>query len=182
MLKKIGRKITNNIGLKILAALFAIILWIVVVNIDDPVKASSYTTSITFENQNYISSKNKYFEVLDGDNTISFLVSAKRSLHQKLSNADFKATADMEKIEYDEERGIYRVPVMITQSKYNSEKVTITSKNMYKEVVLDDLGKIQKPILAQAGGTVAEGCAWRSLYCRLQYCEDTGTCFHCKPD
>ena len=48
MLRRIVRKLTNNFGLKILAVLFAAILWIVVVNIDDPIKPYNYTTSITF--------------------------------------------------------------------------------------------------------------------------------------
>ena len=37
MLKNLAKKLTNNLGLKVLAVLFAIALWIVVVNIDDPV-------------------------------------------------------------------------------------------------------------------------------------------------
>ena len=36
MLRKLTKRITNNFGLKILAAVFAIILWMVVVNIEDP--------------------------------------------------------------------------------------------------------------------------------------------------
>lgn len=41
MLKNLAKKLTNNLGLKVLAVLFAIALWIVVVNIDDPVKPHS---------------------------------------------------------------------------------------------------------------------------------------------
>ena len=36
MLRKIVKTITNNFGLKVLAVLFAVVLWLVVVNIDDP--------------------------------------------------------------------------------------------------------------------------------------------------
>ena len=36
MLKKLKNLLTNNIGLKFLSVLFAMILWLVVVNIDDP--------------------------------------------------------------------------------------------------------------------------------------------------
>ena len=43
MLKNLAKKLTNNLGLKVLAVLFAIALWIVVVNIDDPVKPAQYT-------------------------------------------------------------------------------------------------------------------------------------------
>lgn len=159
MLRKIGRKITNNFGLKMLAALCAIVLWVVVVNIDDPITTRTYTTGIIFENQNYITSENKYFEVLDGNNTISFQISAKRTVHEKLMNTDFRATANMEKIEFDAEKQTYQVPVVVTQSKYRSDEVTLVSKNLYAKVALEDLGRLQKPIVPQTSGVVAEGCA-----------------------
>ena len=43
----------NNFGLKILAVLFAVVLWIVVVNIDDPSNSKPYTTSVSLENKSY---------------------------------------------------------------------------------------------------------------------------------
>lgn len=159
MLKALGKKITNNFGLKILAALFAVVLWVVVVNIDDPLKTRPYTTSVLPINDEYITSQGKYYEWLDGKNTITFNVSATRSIWDKLSSSDFSATADMEKIEYDEKNGTYRVPVSVATSKYNSSQVTISSKQLYLEVVLEDLGTCQKAISANTRGNVADGCA-----------------------
>ena len=46
MLKKITKLITNNFGLKILAVLFSIALWLVVVNIDDPKTTRTFTTTV----------------------------------------------------------------------------------------------------------------------------------------
>ena len=101
MVKKIGQKITHNFGLKLLAILFAIVLWIVVVNIDDPTQTLSYTTSVNLENTSYLTSMDKYYEVLEGTNTVTFRVTAKRSVHDKLNGSDFSAAANMGKIEYD---------------------------------------------------------------------------------
>ena len=42
MLNRIIRMITNNFGLKILAVVFAGVLWLAVVNIDDPVTTRSF--------------------------------------------------------------------------------------------------------------------------------------------
>ena len=56
MLQKFGKKVMNNFGLKILAVLFAVVLWIVVVNIDDPSNSKPYTTSVSLENKSYITS------------------------------------------------------------------------------------------------------------------------------
>lgn len=162
MLKKLGKKITNNFGLKLLAALFAAVLWIVVINIDDPTIVLTFTTSITAENTDYLTAQNKYFEVLDGKNTVTFNASAERSVLSEMSNSDFSATADMEKIEYNENTGTYRVPVTIVPKRYTN-KVTVTSKQLYLEVVLEDLGTSQKVIVANTKGTVADGCALGSL-------------------
>lgn len=162
MLRKLGKKITNNFGLKILAALFAVVLWIVVVNIDDPLKTKLYTTSVLPTNEAYITEQGKYYEWLDGKNTVSFNVTATRSVLEKLSSSDFSATADMEKIEYDEEGESYRVPIVIAVSKSSSD-VTISSKQLYLEVVLEDLGTCQKAITANTKGNVADGCALGSL-------------------
>ncbi len=49
MLKKLIRKLTNNFGLKILAALSAIILWVIVGSIDDPVGVQRFTASVSLK-------------------------------------------------------------------------------------------------------------------------------------
>lgn len=158
MLKKLGKKIINNFGLKLLAAMFAVVLWVIVVNIDDPVKVLPFTIAITMENEEFITSQNRYMEVLDGKNTVSFSVSAQRTIHEKITSSDFSAIADMEKIEYDAGSDTYRVPIEITANKY-SDDITITPKQKYLEVTLEDLGTVQKVITASTKGTVADGCA-----------------------
>ena len=85
MLQKFGKRVMNNFGLKILAVLFAVVLWIVVVNIDDPSNSKPYTTSVSLENKSYITSMGKWADYLDGKNTITFSVYAKRSVHNTLT-------------------------------------------------------------------------------------------------
>lgn len=158
MVGKLIRKVVNNFGLKFLAVLFALVLWVVVVNIDDPINVQSYTTSVTLVNENYITEQDKYYEVLGGDNTVSFSVSAKRSVQRELSNSDFKATADMQKIEHDEKSGNWRVPVTVSVQKAGND-VRIVSKQLYKEIELVDLGRTQIRIIADTKGMVADNCA-----------------------
>ena len=159
MVKKIGQKITHNFGLKLLAVLFAIVLWIVVVNIDDPTQIQSYTTSVNLENTSYLTSMDKYYEVLDGTNTVTFRVTAKRSVHDKLNGSDFSAAANMEKIEYDEKTETYRVPVTITAPQKYSKEIEMANKQNYIELSLEDLSRTQKVIKATTKGTVADGYA-----------------------
>ena len=70
MLQKFGKKVMNNFGLKVLAVLFSIVLWIVVVNIDDPSTSKPYTTSVSLENKSYITSMGKWADYLDGKNSL----------------------------------------------------------------------------------------------------------------
>lgn len=158
MFQKIGKKLMNNLGLKILAVLFAVILWEVVVNIDDPNQTRVYTTSVSLENKSYITDMGKWADYLDGKNTVTFSVYAKRSIHQNLSNSNFTATADAQKVEYDEQTGTYRVPVTISCNR-NSSSVTVTTKELYIDLELDDLASEQFPIKTDTTGTVADGCA-----------------------
>lgn len=65
MLRKLTKRITNNFGLKILAAVFAIILWMVVVNIEDPEKTKGFTIPVTIENNEYLSDMGKTYEILN---------------------------------------------------------------------------------------------------------------------
>lgn len=158
MLQRIGKKVMNNFGLKVLAVIFSVILWIVVVNIDDPQQTRTYTTSVSLENKSYISSMNKWADYLDGNNTITFYVQAKRSIQDKLSNSNFTATADAQKIEYNELTGTYRVPVTVTSNRNNND-ISITNKQLYLELELETLASKQYPVKTNTSGTVASGCA-----------------------
>ena len=81
MLKNLVKKLTNNIGLKLLAILSAIVLWMIVVNIDDPVVRRSLTTSVTLENTDYITTMNKYSDILNANSSVTFYYSAKRCVY-----------------------------------------------------------------------------------------------------
>ena len=160
MLKKLTRSVTNNFGLKIIALLFAIALWLVVVNIDDPVNSTNFSTTISIENSNYMTDQGKYFEVLDADMTVSFRVSVKRSYLKNLSNTDFKAVADMKNIE--EVDGKYRVPIDITATRYASS-VNFTGATQYREVSVENLVKKQFSITGASTGTPADNYALGTL-------------------
>ena len=136
MLQKFGKRVMNNFGLKILAVLFAVVLWIVVVNIDDPSNSKPYTTSVSLENKSYITSMGKWADYLDGKNTITFSVYAKRSVHNTLTNANFTATADAQKIEYDEKTGTYRVPVVFVLIGNCFEAESSSSRSRYRSLLV----------------------------------------------
>lgn len=158
MPRRIWKAVTNNLGLKILAAFFAVILWMVVVNIDDPKISTRFVTSVAIENGNYLTDQGKYYEVLNDSNTVVFTVTAKRSYIEKLSSTDFKAVADMKNATIDSETNVGRVPIDVTPLRYTAQ-VTISKATQNLEIKLEQLAHAQFIIGAQATGTLPQGCA-----------------------
>lgn len=158
MFRRTWKVITNNIGLKLLAGLFAVILWLVVVNIDDPKISQRFSAMVVVENAEYLTSQGKYFEVLDDTNTIVFTVTAKRSYIEKLSNTDFKAVANMENAVIDNEKRTGKVPIEVSALRYGS-LVTISKATQNLEISLDNLAQNQFIVGVETTGVVPDGCA-----------------------
>lgn len=155
---KILKTLTKNLGFKILAVVFAFILWLVVYNTDDPTVTVSYTTNVTVENASAVTEMNKCYEVLNGTNTVTFAVTAKRSVLNKLEDTDFTAVADMNRMIVNEEGDAANVPIEITSKRSNSS-LKYNGKNKYLEVSLEDLMKRRFIITADTSGKVADGYA-----------------------
>ena len=155
---KILKTLTKNLGFKILAVVFAFILWLVVYNTDDPTITVSYTTNVTVENASAVTDMNKCYEVLNGTNTVSFAVTAKRSVLNKLADTDFTAVADMNRMIVNEDGDKANVPIEITSKRSNSS-LKYNGKNKYLEVSLEDLMKRRFIITADTSGKVADGYA-----------------------
>lgn len=158
MANKILKTLVNNIGYKILAVVFAFILWLVVYNIDDPNKTVRFTTNVTVENESAVTDMNKCYEVLNGTNTVTFSVTAKRSVINKLEDTDFTATADMNRMIVDSDNKTARVPIEVTSRRSNSS-LKYNGKNQYMEISLDDLVSRRFMITADTTGQVADGYA-----------------------
>ena len=151
MKQKIINALTKDVGLKILAVVFSFLLWLVVVNIDDPTQTRTFTAVVTVTNEDVLKSAGKLYEIKDGVNTVSFRVTAKRSIIEKLSSSDFSATADMNSLENEE-----RIPVTIAAKSY-ANYITISSKQNYLYVVLEDEKTERFVIEAQTTGTIETG-------------------------
>ena len=132
MKQKILKALTKDVGLKILAFVFAFLLWLVVVNIDDPTQTRTFTSVVTVTNADVLKNAGKLYEIKDGVNTVSFRVTAKRSIIEKLSPSDFNAVADMKDLE-----NVDRIPVTISAKSY-ANSVSISSKQNYLYVELED--------------------------------------------
>lgn len=149
---RIKRAFTGNIGLKALALLFSVGLWLIVVNVDDPTQTRTFSAPVTVINEEVLTEAGRYYTIPDGNNTVSFRVTAKRSVIEKLSNTDFTATADMNFLENDS-----RIPVTVTVNN-GSNNVTVSSKRLYLQVVVGDEMMMKHEIVVETQGELSEGC------------------------
>ena len=156
MLKKILKKLTNNLGFKLLAVLFAFAMWLVVYNIDDPSSSKNFTATVTIQNAQSVSDMNKCYEVVDGTGTVSFRVTAKRSILEKLDYSDFTAIADMSLMNVSDDGTEGSVPIAISANNYTSS-VKVSGLTKYLKVSLEDLQEKQFVITADTKGKVADG-------------------------
>lgn len=152
MWMKIKKALTANIGFKILALVFSIALWMIVVNVDDPEQTKTFTATVQVINENVLTDQGKYYTLTDG-NTVSFRVTAQRSVLERLSSSDFTATADMNYLEDDE-----RIPVDITVNRYASS-VRISAQRLYLKVAVGDEMDARFSIRGETTGDPADGFA-----------------------
>ncbi len=149
---QINRLFTYNTGLKCLSLVAAALLWLLVVNLDDPTQSRNFTATVTLENEGDLTKQGKYYELPEG-NTVTFRVTARRSVIEDLSSSDFGATADFERLEDDE-----RIPIELT-AKRHTNALTLSSKTHYLKVLVQDLSETTFMVQAQETGKAADGFA-----------------------
>ena len=159
MKKNLLKSLTNNLGFKILAVIFAFTLWLVVYNIEDPTKTKTFSTNVTVENADAVTELNKCYEVVDGSNFVSFSVTAKRSVLDNMEDSDFTAAADMSKLVMGEDGKTAVVPIDISTSSKYSNSVKFNGSTKFMNVNLENLQSKQFVVSASTVGTVAEGYA-----------------------
>lgn len=104
-------KFTQNIGLKIMALLFAAVLWVIVVNADDPVVSAVYRdVPVTITNEDVVTNKGKVYQIVDDTHTVNVTVYATRSVISKISKDNISATADLSQMDVN----TYLVPIQAT--------------------------------------------------------------------
>lgn len=97
------KKLFNNLLLKILSVVAAVLLWLVVVNIDDAVTGRTFTgIKVNVINTDVLTEQGQMCRIDEGTDTVDITVYARRTVLNKMKKSDFTATADMKKnLRYD---------------------------------------------------------------------------------
>ena len=151
------KKLTDNLGLKIVALIVAVLLWYVVVNMTDPIITQTYkNVHVKILNADVITEQGNTLQVVDNSAVIpTVTVKAPRTVIQELgSNIDtIVATADMNKLLSDGAT----VPIDCTVSKYAEKIESIRPSSDYVRVSIEKRKIIQLPIGVTVSGDVEGG-------------------------
>lgn len=147
--------LTNNIGLKFLAVFIALVLWLAIVNIDDPEKMVTVTNiPISMTNEKAITDRDMVYNV-KSEQYVNITVSGKRSVVSNLTADDFRATASLKELSK-----VNSVPVEIS-AKNSSVGRRITVVKQSAQTVLVDVENVEErefdDILVEYTGKVADG-------------------------
>ena len=155
MLTKLKMSLTNNIGLKFLAVLLALGLWLGIVNVNDPEKTITVSNiPISVTNESAITSRDMVYNV-KSEQYLNITVSGKRSIVSNLSAEDFRATASLKELSK-----VNSIPVDVTTKNASlGRKITIVKQSA--QTILVDVENVEEKdftdLVVEYTGKVADG-------------------------
>ena len=149
------RALTKNLGLKVLALGFSILLWIIVVNIETPVIEKTYTgIPVMVTHPEIVTNPGNTYQIADESKTVSVTVKAKRSVLEDIEASDIRAVADMRKLDTST-RSL--IPVDITIPEFTGDYEEARSNPPNIQVTIETGTTETFPIIPTASGTLRDG-------------------------
>lgn len=159
----------NNLGLKVVALLFSILLWWSVVNVDDPIDKRNFVTDVELINTDIITNQGKSFQVVKSQ-TITVTVKARRKVLESIKTSDIVATADF--TEYDETTELVPIRVKVNGYESRCEEVLANPKNL--QLKTEDIVQKTFPVHTVKTGDVRSGYVVASMTPDPQYIDVSG--------
>lgn len=144
---------TNNLVLKISSLAIAFFVWIVVINISNPIVTRTQNVSLNVVNANVITDAGKTYSLM-GSNTVSVSYEVRTRDEGKISSSDFKASIDLGNM-YDI-TGAVPISVEVVNNK-NLIVGAVTSKPGIVRVGIEDLQRKEFTLTTKLIGTPSDG-------------------------
>lgn len=157
----------NNLSIKLIAIVGAVLVWLFIVNIDDPNKTRSFLVHVETTNEDALRAVNKVYEVVEGS-TASVSVTGKRSVVDNLEVGDIRATADLSDLS-----AVNAVAIKAELKKNVSSDVTLECNQVLK-VSLEDMETKQVKVTVETEGTPADGFTVGECIAKPNVIEVTG--------
>ena len=129
-------RLTRNLSLKILSLLIGVLVWLAVVNIDNPVITRSFILQdVELLNEAYIDATGKVALKTEEQTSIRVTVKGARKTLSRLSTSDIKATADLQQAVSLDTNPVM-IPINVTVSGIVSTNISVTPQNL--SITLED--------------------------------------------
>lgn len=150
-----GKKLTNNLGLKIGSILFAAVLWLLVTNINDPSTPVSFSdVPVKIINADLITNQGKVYEVLEDTDVIdSITLMVPRSIVSSISSKDnIVAIADMNNL-----TNLNTIQIEVSTNRYSDDIDSIRVSNETLKLNIEEKRSISIPLTTTTSGALQEG-------------------------
>ncbi|MCI5588086.1 MAG: CdaR family protein [Lachnospiraceae bacterium] len=159
--------VLNNIGIKLISVLIALIIWMTIINIDDPYKTRTFSVTVQTINEDALKSVNKVYEVIEG-RTANVKVKGKKSVVDKLSVDDIIATADLSDLS-----SVNAVVIVPALKKHISSDVILECNQVLK-VSLENMASKQVKVTVETMGIPEDGYTIGECIAKPNMIEVTG--------
>ena len=127
------RKITDNIPLKIMSVAIAVVLWLIVVNIDNPTGTNYYTLNdVELINKEYVEASDTIGKMCmpeQNQDSIKVAITATKKIRDKIKVTDISAVADLQQaVSLDTDPVM--VPITVTCNKLSPGNIEETPNNL----------------------------------------------------
>lgn len=149
------KRLTNNLGLRLVAILIAFLLWLIVVNVSDPDIMKTFSNiEIVIENEEILKDANLHYEVTS-TRTATVVLKGPRSVLSQMSSKDIIATANLRNLSAGNSVEIE----YLLAAPYNAMTSSIEYKNRTLAIWLDieSIETRTYPLQVRVSGEPADG-------------------------
>ena len=150
MIKKLLKRLENNLLLKLLSVLIAIVIWYVVVSGNDPVETQSYNVKITVANDTYIANGKQIYRIDDSYKSTTVYLRGNRSVLRDISSEDITVTADLTQI-VDMERDPVMVPLAASCRGISAANITMARTAI--PIQIENIARKVFPVVVDSGNS-----------------------------
>lgn len=144
--------IKNNMGMKVLSVVIAVLIWLLVANTNDPVISKRFgDVTVEVENESALTDNGYAYEITEGD-TVSFTVKGKKSIVSGITESDFSVVADFSKLSVTD-----AIPIDVSSAKYGDQLEIILGNVNTMKIKKDEITTVSVPVNVYVKGEVAEG-------------------------
>ena len=154
-MQKLKEMLLNNLALKIIAVLVAILVWVIIVNVSDPSQRVTVTgISVELQNEEVLSDKGYIYQVESGS-SISIVAKGPQSVVENLKSSDFYAYADLSERSPDSDTA--KIYVSCTNEEIANKVDIVSQKYEFVQLAIDNKVDKDFPIQIDVVGIPESG-------------------------